>query len=704
MNIHRIVICLILGIGLWANQTVAQKGTLETIQIYSPALESNLIGDRATRSFGVYLPPSYNSSRWRYPVVLLLHGFGFGSGSLGDSAGRYDVLMNSGIPESILVFPDGSSRFGGSQYLSSEVVGDYATHITREIVAYVDSAYRTIPHRESRGIYGHSMGGFGSLKLALSHPEVLSVVVGDAGSYDLGFEQYRRAIRRAIPIALESDWDTLGDIFDFDPPRRDFLAYAAGTIPNPDNPPFFVDVPFVVVDGEIQEPTPGAWDRAWDRVVEHDVIREVERYVERPHRLNFIGFFHGLNDSGFDGGTVVEQARILDRKLTEMGIEHTYIEHTGTHSSKVREALPLMLPHLRTLPSGVPDIDQLSPGSLTALAGQPRDLNDLRITFAAPLEQGRLSIDASALGDRAEISFQRTSATEQAGSESITPIYNGRFFLPIVLETDSGDAYVAHRLQVDVFPAQDAVLFANDLGPTWSLDANRRVVPTPAAHDNRPGLALLSSGSWRVAFETDQPVHLFGYEGLRFAFHPANFALPEDRDPRLQVGTANLLEKIDLNLQQWQTVELTIEELGIPTLVPLQTLRFTGNLEGTFYLSDIRLVAQKPPANPGSTAVLEDYDSATPADISLNQNYPNPFNSSTVIRFALAQAQHIDLTIYNLAGQQVVTLLEGMRSPGQYAITWDGRDAHERALASGLYLYQLKAGDQVEMRKLLLLR
>ena len=87
-----------------------------------------------------------------------------------------------------------------------------------------------------------------------------------------------------------------------------------------------------------------------------------------------------------------------------------------------------------------------------------------------------------------------------------------------------------------------------------------------------------------------------------------------------------------------------------------------------------------------------------------NPNYPNPFNSGTVVRFALPSRQEIDLSIYNLVGQQVVQLVKGVRAPGQYNLTWDGRDNRGQALASGLYFYRLQAGRQVKTRKLLMLR
>ena len=97
-------------------------------------------------------------------------------------------------------------------------------------------------------------------------------------------------------------------------------------------------------------------------------------------------------------------------------------------------------------------------------------------------------------------------------------------------------------------------------------------------------------------------------------------------------------------------------------------------------------------------------DEALPETFSLMANYPNPFNSRTVIRFALPTRADVNLALYNLAGQQVATLVSGPRPAGTYTLHWDGRDAHGRALASGLYLYRLEAGRWEEIRKLLLVR
>ena len=104
-----------------------------------------------------------------------------------------------------------------------------------------------------------------------------------------------------------------------------------------------------------------------------------------------------------------------------------------------------------------------------------------------------------------------------------------------------------------------------------------------------------------------------------------------------------------------------------------------------------------------ATAILETFDANLPAAFELDQNFPNPFNNGTVIRFALPEAREVELAVFNLSGQKVATLLQGRREAGQYTVRWDGLE-DGRSLASGIYLYRLRDGDQVETRKLLLLR
>ena len=102
---------------------------------------------------------------------------------------------------------------------------------------------------------------------------------------------------------------------------------------------------------------------------------------------------------------------------------------------------------------------------------------------------------------------------------------------------------------------------------------------------------------------------------------------------------------------------------------------------------------------------VETFDQASVSQaFSLAQNAPNPFNGNTVIRFALPQPSQVELAIYNLLGQPVAILVQGPSAAGSFSVRWNGRDQTGRAVTSGVYLYQLRAGDYTEVRKLLLLR
>lgn len=93
-----------------------------------------------------------------------------------------------------------------------------------------------------------------------------------------------------------------------------------------------------------------------------------------------------------------------------------------------------------------------------------------------------------------------------------------------------------------------------------------------------------------------------------------------------------------------------------------------------------------------------------PLAYTLEQNFPNPFNPSTTIRYALNKRSDVSLSIYNLLGQKVKTLVSGEQITGTYSVVWDGVTESGSGAASGVYLYQLRAGEYRASKKLLLLR
>lgn len=104
--------------------------------------------------------------------------------------------------------------------------------------------------------------------------------------------------------------------------------------------------------------------------------------------------------------------------------------------------------------------------------------------------------------------------------------------------------------------------------------------------------------------------------------------------------------------------------------------------------------------------VLEEYTATRPQSFTLEQNYPNPFNSATTIRYELPEATSIHLTIYDLAGQKVRTLVQGYQEAGCYSVVWDSRDGSGRLVASGMYFYRLESLDRgfAETKRIMLLR
>ena len=98
-----------------------------------------------------------------------------------------------------------------------------------------------------------------------------------------------------------------------------------------------------------------------------------------------------------------------------------------------------------------------------------------------------------------------------------------------------------------------------------------------------------------------------------------------------------------------------------------------------------------------------------PTSFKLEQNFPNPFNSSTTIRFEVPFEQgrsevHTTLTVYNILGQKVRTLLDERKTAGRYHVIWDGRNDQGSSVASGIYFYRLRIGGNAESKKMTLLK
>ncbi len=261
------------------------------------------------------LPPDYATSYKRYPVVYVLHPYGGRSDSfvmpLRTSLDK--ALGSDAVQDMILVFPDGYTRLGGSWFMDSPTTGGYETYITQELVSYVDANYRTLARPESRGVTGCSMGGDGAAHLALAHPDVFGVVAAVAGGYDWGREQDWQALGAGFQGAPES----LADFAKLPLWTQVAIGLASVTASNPDNPPFYADMPWVISNGKV-EPV----SSVVKKVDAKDPMDDARRHAQLSQRLVAFMLYHGSRDPVND----VEVTREYDKLLTDLGIEHTLVE------------------------------------------------------------------------------------------------------------------------------------------------------------------------------------------------------------------------------------------------------------------------------------------------------------------------------------------------------------------------------------------
>jgi len=104
------------------------------------------------------------------------------------------------------------------------------------------------------------------------------------------------------------------------------------------------------------------------------------------------------------------------------------------------------------------------------------------------------------------------------------------------------------------------------------------------------------------------------------------------------------------------------------------------------------------------TVVVVTDKSLLPDAFSLSQNYSNPFNSETVIEYTLPENCHVELTIYNILGQKVKTLVNEYQSAGYKIVQWNSRDDQGYEVASGIYFYKIEAGRYVNVKKMMVLK
>lgn len=301
----------------------AKPVAVEHIKIHGTFLEGNLEGDAVDRDVLVFLPPSYAKDKHRrYPVVYALHGFSIGAEQWSHEIHVPQTIEGAfaqGAKEMIVVLPDSKTLHNGSMYSSSVTTGDFENFIAHDVVAYIDAHYRTIPDRASRGLVGHSMGGYGATRIGMKHADVFGALYimspcclspRPAGPSNPEMEKALEAVKTPEDSAKLPFF------------ARAQMASAAAWSPDPKNPPLYLDLP--TKDGQPQPDVVAKWTA-------NAPLAFIDQYIGGLRRYRAISI-----DVGDQDGLRTDTAKLHD-VLDRYGIQNGFEVYAGTHTSRVAD-------------------------------------------------------------------------------------------------------------------------------------------------------------------------------------------------------------------------------------------------------------------------------------------------------------------------------------------------------------------------------
>jgi enterochelin esterase-like enzyme len=301
----------------------AKPITVERIKVHGAALEGNLEGEAVDRDVIVFLPPGYAREKSRhYPVVYALHGY-----SIGAEQWTHEIhvpqtiegAFATGARDMIVVLPDSKTQYNGSMYSSSVTTGDFERFISHDLVGYIDAHYRTIPERLSRGLAGHSMGGYGATRIGFKHPDVFGSLYIMSPCCLSPREPGRDAAELEKAVAT---MQTPADSASLPFLARAQLATAAAWSPDPANPPLFLDLP--TKDGSPQPDILAKW-------AANAPLDFIDQYIGNLRQYRAIALDVGDQDSlRLDTGK-------LHEALDKYGIKNHFEVYSGTHTSAVAD-------------------------------------------------------------------------------------------------------------------------------------------------------------------------------------------------------------------------------------------------------------------------------------------------------------------------------------------------------------------------------
>jgi len=233
------------------------------------------------------------------------------------------VFANGAAKEMIVVTPDAYTRFQGSMYSSSITTGNWEEFITKDLVNYIDKNYRTIAQASARGLCGHSMGGYGALRIGEKYPDIFSSVYllspcclnsTPAPTPPLSGSFARLDSVKTIEQVQKADFFT-----------KALFASAAAWSPDPANPPFYIDLP--VKNGQLQPDVLLKWDA-------NRPLNNLDQYIFNIRKLKALAFDAGTRDEG-----IAASVKTLDAELNKYGVKHSFDVYEGDHINRVAQRI-----------------------------------------------------------------------------------------------------------------------------------------------------------------------------------------------------------------------------------------------------------------------------------------------------------------------------------------------------------------------------
>src|SRR5216683_6947933 len=304
---------------------VSAKSQVIVRELRSENIAHNKAGTDPVRKMLVYLPAGYDeSSSQRYPVIYFLpnpfedsYRFDFDHR---DAQGLFDrAIAEDVIKKFILVAVDMNTPLGSSWYVNSSATGNWEDFMIQELVPYIDANFKTLHSRDSRGIAGDFMGGYGAIRFGMRHPDVFGSVyaLGPVGTGTGLNVMYARP-----------NWDILANAKSLDDVKKEgfwpniFTTIFQAHLPNPDKPPLFIDLYTHRVGDQF------VVDSKTTEHLHNNFLLEtmIPQYADNLKSLRGFKFDWERNDGNPDH---VYANQAFTRKLDEFGIPHEAEEYSS---------------------------------------------------------------------------------------------------------------------------------------------------------------------------------------------------------------------------------------------------------------------------------------------------------------------------------------------------------------------------------------